>query len=81
MVKPGMPYLDIVRDTKNKYGEYPLAIYQVSGEYAMLWHGSKAGAFNLKTIVLESITAMRRAGADIIITYYTPNVLEWLKEQ
>uniref|UniRef100_A0A1X7UVL1 Delta-aminolevulinic acid dehydratase n=1 Tax=Amphimedon queenslandica TaxID=400682 RepID=A0A1X7UVL1_AMPQE len=79
MVKPGMPYLDIVRDTKEKHPEFPLAIYQVSGEYAMLWHGSTAGAFNLKTIVMESIESMRRAGADIIICYYTPKLLKWYK--
>ncbi|CAI8017814.1 Delta-aminolevulinic acid dehydratase [Geodia barretti] len=52
----------------------------VSGEYAMLYHGSKAGAFDLKTVVLESITSMRRAGAEIIISYYTPSILDWLKE-
>ncbi|XP_074618719.1 delta-aminolevulinic acid dehydratase-like isoform X1 [Acropora palmata] len=80
MVKPGMAYLDIVRQTKDKFPDLPLAIYQVSGEYAMLYHGSKAGAFDLKTIVLESLTAMRRAGADIIITYYVPSLLDWLKE-
>ncbi|KAK2566957.1 Delta-aminolevulinic acid dehydratase [Acropora cervicornis] len=67
MVKPGMAYLDIVRQTKDKFPDLPLAIYQ-------------AGAFDLKTIVLESLTAMRRAGADIIITYYVPSLLDWLKE-
>lgn len=80
MVKPGMPYLDIVRDVKEKFPNHPLAIYQVSGEYAMLWHGSVAGAFSLKAIVMEAVTAMRRAGADIIISYYTPKLLEWIKE-
>nr|CAE02648.1 delta-aminolevulinic acid dehydratase [Suberites domuncula] len=79
MVKPGMAYLDVVRDVKQRHPYHPLAIYQVSGEYAMLWHGSTAGAFDLKTIVLESLTSMRRAGADIIITYYTPRLLQWLK--
>ncbi|XP_066293838.1 delta-aminolevulinic acid dehydratase-like [Branchiostoma lanceolatum] len=81
MVKPGMAYLDIVRDTKNKFPNHPLAIYQVSGEYAMLYHGAQAGAFDLKTIVMEVLTGMRRAGADIIITYYTPLLLDWLQEQ
>ncbi|XP_064395914.1 delta-aminolevulinic acid dehydratase-like [Halichondria panicea] len=80
MVKPGMAYLDIVRDVKKRHPNHPLAIYQVSGEYAMLWHGSSAGAFDLKAIVMESLTAMRRAGADIIITYYAPMLLHWLKE-
>ncbi|XP_002741486.1 delta-aminolevulinic acid dehydratase-like [Saccoglossus kowalevskii] len=81
MVKPGMPYLDIVRQTKDKYPSIPLAIYQVSGEYAMLYHGWTAGALDLKKAVMESMISMRRAGADIIITYYTPRLLDWLQEQ
>ncbi|XP_033108188.1 delta-aminolevulinic acid dehydratase-like [Anneissia japonica] len=81
MVKPGMPYLDIVRQTKDKYPNIPLAVYQVSGEYAMLYHGSQAGAFQLKTVVMESLTAMRRAGADLIISYYTPQLLGWLQPE
>nr|XP_019610165.1 PREDICTED: delta-aminolevulinic acid dehydratase isoform X1 [Rhinolophus sinicus]XP_019610167.1 PREDICTED: delta-aminolevulinic acid dehydratase isoform X1 [Rhinolophus sinicus] len=80
MVKPGMPYLDIVREVKDKHPELPLAVYHVSGEFAMLWHGAQAGAFDLKAAVLEAMTAFRRAGADIIITYYTPQLLKWLKE-
>ncbi|XP_045435849.1 delta-aminolevulinic acid dehydratase isoform X3 [Pipistrellus kuhlii] len=79
MVKPGMPYLDIVREVKNKHPELPLAVYHVSGEFAMLWHAAQAGAFDLKAAVLEVMTAFRRAGADIIITYYTPQLLQWLK--
>lgn len=62
MVKPGMAYLDIVRQTKDLYPQLPLFVYQVSGEYAMLWHGANNGAFDLKAIVMESLTAMRRAG-------------------
>ncbi|XP_040487687.1 delta-aminolevulinic acid dehydratase isoform X1 [Ursus maritimus] len=81
MVKPGMPYLDIVREVKDKHPELPLAVYHVSGEFAMLWHGSRAGAFDLKAAVLEVMTAFRRAGADVIITYYTPQLLQWLKEE
>uniref|UniRef100_A0AAY5KS43 porphobilinogen synthase n=1 Tax=Esox lucius TaxID=8010 RepID=A0AAY5KS43_ESOLU len=49
-------------------------------QFAMLWHAAQAGAFDLRTAVLESMTAFRRAGADIIITYYTPELLNWLKE-
>eukprot|EP00056_Hartaetosiga_gracilis_P007172 m.105069 g.105069 ORF g.105069 m.105069 type:complete len:341 (-) comp12648_c1_seq1:1594-2616(-) len=79
MVKPGMPYLDMVRDCKNEYPHLPLAVYQVSGEYAMIYHGAKAGAVDLKEAVLESITAFRRAGATIIISYYTPKLLDWIK--
>ncbi|XP_011805515.1 PREDICTED: delta-aminolevulinic acid dehydratase [Colobus angolensis palliatus] len=81
MVKPGMPYLDIMREVKNKHPDLPLAVYHVSGEFAMLWHGAQAGAFDLKAAVLEAMTAFRRAGADIIITYYTPQLLQWLKEE
>ncbi|XP_046906924.1 delta-aminolevulinic acid dehydratase [Hypomesus transpacificus] len=80
MVKPGLPYLDIVREVKDKYPHHPLAVYNVSGEFAMLWHGAAAGAFDLRTAVTEAMTAFRRAGADIIITYYTPQLLTWLKE-
>lgn len=80
MVKPGISYLDIVRDVKNEFPEYPMFIYQVSGEYAMLLHGAKAGAFDLKNVLKEVLTSMRRAGADCIITYFVPTLLEWLKE-
>jgi porphobilinogen synthase len=80
MVKPGMIYLDIVRQIKDKFPEYPLAIYQVSGEYAMFWHAAKAGAIDLQRVVMETIASMRRAGVDIIITYYTPKILDWLKD-
>ncbi|XP_069465893.1 delta-aminolevulinic acid dehydratase [Ambystoma mexicanum] len=80
MVKPGMPYLDLVREVKDRHPDHPLAVYHVSGEYAMLWHGAQAGAFDLKVAVLESMTGFRRAGADIIITYYVPQLLKWLKE-
>ncbi|CAF93563.1 unnamed protein product, partial [Tetraodon nigroviridis] len=80
MVKPGLPYLDIVRAVKDKFPSHPLAVYNVSGEFAMMWHGAQAGAFDLRAAVMEAMTAFRRAGADIIITYYTPQLLSWLKE-
>lgn len=66
MVKPGLSYLDIVRQTKDQFPHLPLFIYQVSGEYAMLWHGAKNGAFNLNNIVIETLTSMRRAGRNKI---------------
>ena len=81
MVKPGLAYLDIVRDIKNEFPEYPMFIYQVSGEYAMLHHGAKAGAFELKPTLQEVLLSMRRAGADCIITYFVPILLEWMKEE
>lgn len=62
MVKPAFAYLDLVRETKNSYPDYPLFVYQVSGEYAMIYHGAKSGAFDLKTILNEILTSMRRAG-------------------
>jgi porphobilinogen synthase len=78
MVKPGGPYLDICRDVVNAYGDrVPIAVYQVSGEYAMLHHAAAAGAFDLRRAVEESLVAFRRAGVTIIITYFAPQVLEW----
>ncbi|KAG0314536.1 hypothetical protein BGZ97_009203, partial [Linnemannia gamsii] len=53
----------------------------VSGEYAMIWHSAKAGVFDLKTGVMESMDGFVRAGANFILTYYTPQILEWLKEE
>jgi porphobilinogen synthase len=79
MVKPGGPYLDIIKEARDRL-HVPISVYQVSGEYAMLWHAAAAGAFELKRAVYESITCLRRAGADIIITYYTPKLLDWLDE-
>eukprot|EP01116_Phalansterium_solitarium_P013216 TRINITY_DN3040_c0_g1_i1.p2 TRINITY_DN3040_c0_g1~~TRINITY_DN3040_c0_g1_i1.p2 ORF type:complete len:362 (+),score=108.92 TRINITY_DN3040_c0_g1_i1:77-1087(+) len=79
MVKPAGPYLDLIREVKN-FSTVPLCCYHVSGEYAMLWHAANAGAFELRTAVLETLRGMRRAGADIIITYYAPRLLDWLKE-
>ncbi|KAJ1561943.1 hypothetical protein HK405_001602, partial [Cladochytrium tenue] len=78
IVKPGYPYLDIVRDTKELVPDIPVAVYQVSGEYAMLYHAAKNKVFELKTGVLEATEACLRAGANIIITYYTPQLLDWL---
>lgn len=62
MVKPGIAYLDIVRQTKDDFPHIPLFIYQVSGEYAMLWHGAQNGAFELKATLMETLKSMRRAG-------------------
>jgi ribonuclease HI len=81
MVKPGMAYLDMVREIKDKYPNHPMFVYQVSGEFAMLKHASKAGAFDFQAIVMEAMTAFRRAGADVIISYFTPQLLEWLQNE
>ena len=79
MVKPGLPYMDIMRQVKSNHPEYPLFVYQVSGEYAMLIHAEKNGAINLEFILTEILLSMRRAGADCIITYFTPTILDWLQ--
>ncbi|KAK7094921.1 delta-aminolevulinic acid dehydratase-like [Littorina saxatilis] len=80
MVKPGIAYLDVARLIKQKYPTHPLAMYHVSGEFAMLYHAAQAGAFELKAGVMEALHCMRRSGVDILITYFTPQVLTWIKE-
>jgi porphobilinogen synthase len=79
MVKPGMPYLDIVYRVKTAFG-VPTYAYQVSGEYAMLKAASKNGWLEEKAVVMESLLAFKRAGADGILTYYAIQVARWLKE-
>jgi len=79
MVKPGAAYLDLIRDCSQN-STVPTAVYQVSGEYAMIWHGAQNKAFGLKEAVFEQIIAFKRAGAGIILTYFTPLLLQWLKE-
>jgi porphobilinogen synthase len=69
MVKPALPYLDVITRVKERFG-YPTAAYQVSGEYAMLKAAARNGWIDERRAMLESLTAIRRAGADIIITYY-----------
>lgn len=78
MVKPGIFYLDIIRQIADKYPNIPLAVYQVSGEYSMIYQGWKVGLYNLDNIVMESVNAFKRAGASIIISYFTPQILAWL---
>src|SRR5574337_2087789 len=78
MVKPGLPYLDIVRRVKDTFG-VPTFVYQVSGEYAMLKAASQNGWLDEKAVVLESLTAMKRAGADAILTYFAVDVARWLR--
>jgi porphobilinogen synthase len=73
MVKPALPYLDIIRRVKQRFG-YPVAAYQVSGEYAMVKAAAARGWLDEARVVDESLTAIRRAGADIIITYFARDV-------
>lgn len=79
MVKPGMPYLDIVARVKQTFG-VPTFAYQVSGEYAMLCAASERGWLNHQDVVMESLLAFKRAGADGVLTYFAPQVAQWLAE-
>ena len=78
MIKPGMPYLDIVRAVKEAY-KAPTFVYQVSGEYAMLKAAAQNGWLNERACVLESLLAFKRAGADAVLTYYALDAARWLK--
>jgi len=79
MVKPGMPYLDIVRRVKDTF-RCPTFVYQVSGEYAMLKAAAANGWLDERTVATESLLAMRRAGADGILTYFARDVARWLRD-
>ncbi len=79
MVKPGMPYLDIVRRVKDEFGA-PTFVYQVSGEYAMLTAAAQNGWLDEKAVVMESLLAFKRAGADGILTYFARRAAQWLRE-
>ncbi len=80
MVKPGMPYLDIVRIVKESYG-MPTFAYQVSGEYAMLMAAAQNGWLDGERAMIESLTAFKRAGADGVLTYFAPRVAKKLKDE
>jgi porphobilinogen synthase len=77
MVKPALPYLDVVRRVKEAT-RVPVAAYNVSGEYAMVKAAAAAGHIDERAAVLEALTSIRRAGADIVITYHARDVAEWL---
>ena len=79
MVKPGMPYLDIVRRVKDQFG-VPTYVYQVSGEYAMLMAAAQNGWLDEKAVILESLLGFKRAGADGILTYFAKQAAQWLKD-
>ncbi len=79
MVKPGLPYLDIVWRVKSQFG-LPTAVYNVSGEYAMIKAAAARGWLDERATVLEQMLAFKRAGADLIVTYWATQVAEWLRE-
>jgi porphobilinogen synthase len=78
MVKPGMPYLDVLRRVKDRF-EMPTFVYQVSGEYAMIKAAAQNGWLEEQACVMESLLAFKRAGADGILTYYALDAARYLK--
>jgi porphobilinogen synthase len=78
MVKPALPYLDIIRRVKEKFS-YPLAAYNVSGEYAMIKAAALNGWLDGERVMLEALTGIKRAGADIILTYFAKDAAKILK--
>ena len=78
MVKPALAYLDIIRQVKDRY-DLPLAAYQVSGEYSMVKAAAERGWIDERRVAMESLTAIARAGADMIITYWAKDAVKWLR--
>jgi porphobilinogen synthase len=79
MVKPALAYLDVIRGVKEAFPELPLAAYNVSGEYAMIKAAAQNGWIDEAKAALETLTAIKRAGADLIITYHALDAARWLK--
>jgi porphobilinogen synthase len=79
MVKPGLAYLDIVRSSRDAFPEVPLAVYNVSGEYSMVKAAAGRGWIDERQVVLETLMAFKRAGADVIITYHALDAAAWLR--
>jgi porphobilinogen synthase len=77
MVKPALPYLDVIRAARERF-ELPLAAYNVSGEYAMVKAAAAQGWLEERPAALESLTAIKRAGADIVVSYWTKDLATWL---
>jgi len=79
MVKPALPYLDVIRRVKDAFPEVPLAAYNVSGEYSMIKAAAANGWLDERRVVLEALTAIKRAGADLILTYHAKDAARWLE--
>ncbi|KAB2858400.1 MAG: porphobilinogen synthase, partial [Anaerolineae bacterium] len=79
MVKPALPYLDILSAVRQSYN-LPVAAYQVSGEYAMLHAAAANGWMDLRRCALETLTSIKRAGADLILTYFAKEAAQWITE-
>ena len=80
MVKPALAYLDVIREVRDTFN-CPVAAYNVSGEYAMVKAACQQGWLNERQVVLETLTAIKRAGADIILTYHAKDVARWLRTE
>jgi porphobilinogen synthase len=80
MVKPALSYLDIIQRASDNFN-MPIAAYNVSGEYAMVKAAAEKGWIDEKSVALEILTSIKRAGADIIITYWADNAVQWLNEK
>jgi len=78
MVKPALPYLDIIRAVRERF-DVPVGAYNVSGEYAMVKAAAQKGWIEEKRVVLEILTGIQRAGADIILSYHAKDAARWLK--
>jgi porphobilinogen synthase len=79
MVKPGLPYLDIVREVRNEFN-LPVAVYNVSGEYCMVKAAARNGWIDEERVVMETMLSFKRAGADLILTYHAKDVAKSLKK-
>jgi porphobilinogen synthase len=80
MVKPALAYLDVISQARQRF-QHPLAAYNVSGEYSMVKAAARLGWIDEKSLTLELLTAIKRAGADIIISYHAKDVARWLREE
>jgi porphobilinogen synthase len=81
MVKPALPYLDVIQRVHNQFPQLPLGAYNVSGEYAMIKAAAERGWLDERKTVLEALTGIKRAGADLIITYHAKDAARWLAEE
>ena len=80
LVKPGLPYLDVIRSLHDRFPDIPIAVYNVSGEYAMVKAAAANGWLDERSVVIETLTAFKRAGADLILTYHAKDVAGWLRD-
>jgi porphobilinogen synthase len=77
MIKPALPYLDVIRAVREAH-DVPVAAYNVSGEYAMIKAAARKGWLDERAAAIESLTAIKRAGADLIVSYWTKDLAQWL---